>query len=130
MREEPVVLKGNFCFDLFNCPFALSFFVKHFLLFMPCAVISGLFYLRVILTLKKGKLTRSKSRLSKCLCVLWLSWVLLSLPLTVFEIWHQSLPQESFLHEYSSWYWTSHEIDRRFLSQSVRKHFMPGWSYN
>ncbi len=59
--------------------------MKNVIVFIPCAVASGYFYLKVLFALRAGKQTGSKARLSRVLCLLWLSWFVLNLPLVVFE---------------------------------------------
>ena len=61
-------------------------FLKYFVLFVPCACASGFFYVRVLLTLRKGKQSGSKAHLARVLSLLWLSWVVVNVPLAVWEI--------------------------------------------
>ena len=67
-------------------PYTLGFVLKNFVFFIPCAVASGLLYLQLLRKLRSGRQSDSKARLSRALSVLWLSWVLLSVPFILFEI--------------------------------------------
>ena len=64
----------------------MSIFLRVFVVFLPCAVVSGYFYLKVLLALRTGKESKSKARISRVLCLLWLSWILVNLPLAGLEV--------------------------------------------
>ena len=64
----------------------MGVFLKIFLSFVPCALLSGLLYVKVLLALRTGSWNKKKAHLSKVLCVLWASWVILNLPFLTFEL--------------------------------------------
>ena len=76
--------QGEVCWKSSSCFGTVSFAVKN-LTFLLCAVTSGLFYLKMIIALRSGQQNANKARLSKCLCALWASWVLLNVPFIVVE---------------------------------------------
>ncbi len=87
--------------------FPMSFIVKVFVVYLPCVFLSGFFYFRVLMALRAGKQNRAKSRLSKCLFVLWLSWVLTSLPCFLFEFVLQIPSNEDNIFNL---YWNDYHI--------------------
>ena len=105
------------CIDVFKCKFKLGFMVKTFFTFVPCAVTSGVLYFKVLMQLRQGREDAKKAWLSKCLYVLWFSWVLSNLPSLIFEIWLQTLS----VHTYPRYdqYWDSKEIFDQLLQQQT-----------
>ena len=96
---------------MFNCHISFDNFLKYFVLFIPCASLSGFFYLRILLTLRRGKQTGSKAHLARVLCLLWLSWVVVNVPLAVWEVAMQTFlevgdgPNKDLMH------WTPKRVD-------------------
>ncbi len=60
--------------------------LKYFILQLPAVVLCAVLYFRVVLKLKTGVENSSKTILTITFIVLWIFWVLLSLPYAVFEI--------------------------------------------
>ncbi len=96
------------CIDEFDCKLKLGFMVKTFFMFVPCAVVSGFLYFKVVMQLRQGREDAKKAWLSRCLCVLWFSWVLSNLPSVIFEIWLQTLSVQTSIR-YDQ-YWDSRYI--------------------
>ena len=85
-QKHQMATQGPFCFNLFPCyEVPMGFFIKIVFTFVPCALVSGALYLKVLLVLRSGRHSAGKARLSKCLWVMWLSWVVLTLPSVVLE---------------------------------------------
>ena len=60
--------------------------VKYFVLQIPVFLMTGAMYFRVILVLRGGAKNNARKRnLSIAFCILWLAWVLFSLPYAVYE---------------------------------------------
>ena len=89
----------------------MGVFLKVFLSFVPCAVISGLLYIKVLLALRTGSWNKNKAHVSKVLCILWASWVLLNIPFLIFELamQFQSSYQNKRATRYSV-YWSSSRV--------------------
>ncbi len=107
-----VVGQVSICCDKFKFPFSLASFVKTFVLFLPCACVSGMLYLRVLRALRRGKTNAMKARLSQALSVLWLSWVLANIPFLSFEIaMHTKLNNVYPWEENLYLHWTARSVD-------------------
>ena len=103
--EETTEIFEDYC--LFGCTFKSGFVAKVFLAFFPCAIVSGVLYARVLFTLREGNQNSAKTWLSRCLCGLWLSWVLLNLPSVLFEIRLQVLPDYELRYNQ---YWNAYTV--------------------
>ncbi len=66
-----------------------------FLSFCPAAVISGILYTRVLLVLRTTRTDRRKKVISIAFVLLWLSWVVLTVPYILLETILRWLGQET-----------------------------------
>ncbi len=86
-------------------------FLKYVILFIPSAILSGFFYAKVLLVLRKGKHSKSKAHLVRVLCVLWLSWVVVNAPLAGWEIALQSVFKIGNSDNKDLMHWTAWRVD-------------------
>ncbi len=62
--------------------------LNHFILQLPIFAVTGVFYAKVIIALKKGAKNNTRKRtLSIAFFGLWLSWALCTGPFAIYEIW-------------------------------------------
>ncbi len=56
-------------------------------LLIPAAIASGIFYWRILLAFKNGKLSKRKLTLTRAFFFLWVSWILCVVPYEAFDIY-------------------------------------------
>ncbi len=80
------------------CSLKLQSLVRTFAIFLPSAFVSGFFYSQVLLSLAQSKQNSSKRHLTVVLLILWLSWIMMSAPYLVYDLFRtlRSLEQKAF----------------------------------
>ena len=63
--------------------------LKYFVLQIPALLICALAYFQVVTQLKKGAENAQKRIISVCFFLVWLVWLVLSMPFGVYELYQQ-----------------------------------------
>ena len=82
--------------------------------------------MKILIALRNGKRTDSKARLARVLCILWLTWVLVNVPLAALEILMQTILKIEIEDDYDyKWsvdmvHWTPSVVERSLINSFVR----------
>ena len=80
--------------------------------FAICAICSGLFYFKIIRTLRSGRQSSRTNTVTKTFVVLWISWILCVLPYIIMDFYTSTL-----MVEYQSWLSVRHTDPANFFDK-------------